>query len=90
MFDSISKYLRVVSVQKFSGKVLEMEFLKYVIRSAPRMLRITIKCDKCCTTEETSAAVSLLSLPRASMDVSVVLETAGNRYSACLPSVCLT
>lgn len=81
VFDSISKYLRVVSVQKFSGKVLEMEFLKYVIRSAPRMLRITIKCDKCCTTEETTAAVSLLSLPRASVDVSVVLEIPGNRKS---------
>lgn len=67
--------LRAVTIQNFRGEVLEMKFVEYLITRAPRMRRVTVKCADNCTNEEITATQSLLSFPRRSMNVSVVIES---------------
>ncbi|KAL2496574.1 putative F-box protein [Forsythia ovata] len=70
IFESIVNNLSVVCIQQFAGKELEMGFAKYIITRAPKMKSIIIECVNNCTTD----ALSLLNLPRASMDLSLVLK----------------
>ncbi|KAL8127299.1 uncharacterized protein LOC141721303 [Apium graveolens] len=74
-FDCISNCLRAVSIQNFRGEVLEMEFVRYVITRAQRMRRVTVRCADDCTAEEVTATRNLLSFPKSSMDVSVIIES---------------
>ncbi|KAL8127296.1 uncharacterized protein LOC141721301 [Apium graveolens] len=73
-FDCISNCLRAVSIQNFRGEVLEMEFVRYVITRAQRMRRVTVRCADDCTAEEVTATRNLLSFPKSSMDVLVIIE----------------
>ncbi|KAK1391843.1 hypothetical protein POM88_010899 [Heracleum sosnowskyi] len=72
-FDCISNCLRAVSIQNFRGKVLEMEFVRYVITRAQSMHQVTVRCAADCTAEELTATRNLLSFPKSSMDISVVI-----------------
>ncbi|KAK1391840.1 hypothetical protein POM88_010896 [Heracleum sosnowskyi] len=73
IFHCISNCLRTVSVQNFRGEVLEMEFVRYVITRAQRMHQVTVRCADDCTAEEVTATRNLLSFPKSSMDISVVI-----------------
>lgn len=69
-FFSIEKNLNAVWVKRFGGREIEMEFAKYIITRAPKMKSMIIECVDNCTAD----ALSLLNLPRASKDLSLVLK----------------
>ncbi|KAK2992118.1 hypothetical protein RJ640_006420 [Escallonia rubra] len=76
----MSNSLRRVYIWGFGGKELEICFAKYLITRAQRLDRIAIQFDDNCTRDEATSSRSLLSVPRASMHVSIVFKP-GSRYA---------
>ncbi|KAK9269715.1 hypothetical protein L1049_001493 [Liquidambar formosana] len=81
LYDSISHKLRVVWIIGFRGKEREIRFVSYLISKAPMMETLVISCDDVWSREGAIATKGLLSLPRASLDVSIVLRP-GKNYVA--------
>ncbi|KAF8410979.1 hypothetical protein HHK36_003517 [Tetracentron sinense] len=74
LFDSLSHHLRRVWIRGFRGHLHEMEFVKHLITKAPMIKRIMIQCHDKCSRDRAIATMDLLSIPRASIDVSIVLK----------------
>lgn len=72
--DSISHNLRFTSIKGYTGNFQEAEFVKHLITRATVMERIIIHFDDSSTKEDAIAAFDLLSLPKASINVSIVLK----------------
>ncbi|GKV04181.1 hypothetical protein SLEP1_g16376 [Rubroshorea leprosula] len=72
--DCITHSLRVVSVKGFEGKEREMEFAEHIITKATMLERITICCADSCSRNGAIAAMGLLSLPRSSINVKIMLK----------------
>ncbi|KAE9457960.1 hypothetical protein C3L33_10138, partial [Rhododendron williamsianum] len=80
-FDSISRQLRVVRIIGFRGKDLEISFVSYLIINATVMDELVIQCNNDCSRAGAIATMGLLSVPRASIDVRIVLKP-GDDYLA--------
>ncbi|XP_058217594.1 cytochrome P450 72A397-like [Rhododendron vialii] len=80
-FDSISCQLRVVRIIGFRGKDLEISFVSYLIINATVLDELVIQCNDDCSRAGAIATRGLLSVPRASIDVRIVLKP-GNDYLA--------
>ncbi|KAB1995708.1 hypothetical protein ES319_D13G178600v1 [Gossypium barbadense] len=72
--DCITRTLTEVTVKGFKGKEREMEFVRHLITKATVMERINIWCSDRCSRQGAEAAYGLLSLPRSSIHVSIVLK----------------
>ena len=72
--DCITHTLSQVSIKGFEGKERELEFVRHLITKATVMKRINICCNDSCTREGAEASLRLLSLPRSSINVSIVLN----------------
>ncbi|MBA0699612.1 hypothetical protein Goari_001227, partial [Gossypium aridum] len=72
--DCITRTLTEVTVKGFKGKEREMEFVRHLITNATVMERINIWCSDRCSRQGAEAAYGLLSLPRSSIHVSIVLK----------------
>lgn len=73
-FDSISQQLRVIRIIGFRGKDLEISFVSYLIVNATGMDELVIQCNNDCSRAGAIATMGLLSVPRASIDVRIVLK----------------
>ncbi|TYG87015.1 hypothetical protein ES288_A13G179100v1 [Gossypium darwinii] len=72
--DCITRTLTEVTIKGFKGKEREMEFVRHLITKATVMERINIWCSNRCSRQGAEAAYGLLSLPRSSIHVSIVLK----------------
>ncbi|KAH7859813.1 hypothetical protein Vadar_005782 [Vaccinium darrowii] len=79
--DSVTHQLRVIRIIGFRGKDLETSFASHLIRYATVMEELVIQCDDNCSREGAIATMGLLSLPRASINVRIVLKP-GKAYVA--------
>lgn len=73
LYACISYCLEEVWIRGFLGKEQEIRFVSYLIRSAGVMKKIVIHCDDECCIKGAIATKGLLSLPRGSANVSIVL-----------------
>ncbi|KAL1059662.1 hypothetical protein V6Z11_1Z018900 [Gossypium hirsutum] len=72
--DCITFTLKQVSIKGFKGKDGEMEFPRHLITKGAKLKRIEIWCNDDCSREGGEATLGLLSLPRSSIDVSILLK----------------
>ncbi|TYJ39347.1 hypothetical protein E1A91_A04G063600v1, partial [Gossypium mustelinum] len=72
--DCITFTLKQVSIKGFKGKDGEMEFPRHLITKGAKLKRIEIWCNHDCSREGGEATLGLLSLPRSSIDVSILLK----------------
>ncbi|XP_022718065.1 putative F-box protein At1g67390 [Durio zibethinus] len=72
--DCITRNLSVASIKGFKGKERELEFVRHLITKATVMKKINICCSDSCSREGAEATLRLLSLPRSSINVSIVLQ----------------
>ncbi|KAH1063701.1 hypothetical protein J1N35_028689 [Gossypium stocksii] len=72
--DCITFTLKRVSLKGFKGKDGEMEFPRHLITKGAKLKRIEIWCNHDCSIEGGKATLGLLSLPRSSIDVSILLK----------------
>ncbi|XP_059663965.1 F-box protein At1g80960-like [Cornus florida] len=72
--DSITYHLRVLWIKGFTGKETEMRFVSHLIKNATRLEKAVIQCDDECSLEGAVTMMSLLWLPKASMDAPVILK----------------
>ncbi|GAV60865.1 F-box domain-containing protein/FBD domain-containing protein, partial [Cephalotus follicularis] len=79
--DCITHRLRQVSMREFKGNEGERKFVGHLIKRATMLERITIYCDDKCSKEGAIATMGLLSLPRSSIDVKIILKP-GKEYEA--------
>ncbi|KAJ7981939.1 F-box protein [Quillaja saponaria] len=78
--DCVTHKLKSVCIRGFEWKKQELEFVKYLITGATLMERLTIICASGCSSEIVTATRDLLSLPRASIAVSIEVKT-GSKIS---------
>ena len=71
MYNCINHKLRFAKIRGFTGKEQEVKFAKHLITRATMMEKITIICNSSIVEE----ATSLLSLPRASVYLSIILKS---------------
>lgn len=74
MYNCISHKLKFVTVKGFKGKEQEVQFLKHLITRAHVMEKINIICDP----RKVDEALDLLSLPRASVNLSIIVKPKNN------------
>lgn len=79
--ECINNQLKTLCIRGYTGKALEVEFVKYIITNAETMKRITIWFVDNCTWEEAIATLCLLSFPKASATLSITLKP-GKEYLA--------
>ncbi|XVF04453.1 hypothetical protein REPUB_Repub05bG0084400 [Reevesia pubescens] len=72
--DCITHTLSIVTIKGFEGKERELEFVRHLITKATVMKRINICCKDSCSRDGAEATLRLLSLPRSSINVSIVLK----------------
>ncbi|KAJ1388089.1 F-box-like domain superfamily [Sesbania bispinosa] len=65
---------KTLYLKGFTGKEFEVEFVKYIITNAGAMERITIWFADVCLWDEVIATVCLLSYPKASTNLSIILK----------------
>jgi hypothetical protein len=70
---TITQKLKFVTIRGFKGKEKEVEFAKFLITRATMLKRINIICC-----DSIGAAENLLSLPRASHNLSINLKCNAN------------
>ncbi|OMO74628.1 hypothetical protein CCACVL1_16567, partial [Corchorus capsularis] len=80
--DCITHTLKVVTIKGFEGREREVEFVRHLIKNACAMKRIDIWCNNSCSRKGAEATLGLLSLPRSSIDVSIVLKPGPGLRSA--------
>ncbi|XP_040966887.1 putative F-box protein At1g67390 isoform X3 [Gossypium hirsutum] len=76
--DCITFTLRHVSIKGFNGKDGEMEFPRHLITKCAKLERLEIWCNHDWSSEGGKATLGLLSLPRSSIDVSILLKPPPN------------
>ncbi|KAG4149452.1 hypothetical protein ERO13_D05G336280v2 [Gossypium hirsutum] len=76
--DCITFTLRQVSIKGFNGKDGEMEFPRRLITKGAKLERLEIWCNHDWSSEGGKATLGLLSLPRSSIDVSILLKPPPN------------
>ncbi|TYI84606.1 hypothetical protein E1A91_D05G376800v1 [Gossypium mustelinum] len=76
--DCITFTLRQVSIKGFNGKDGEMEFPRHLITKGDKLERLEIWCNHDWSSEGGKATLGLLSLPRSSIDVSILLKPPPN------------
>ncbi|KAG4149451.1 hypothetical protein ERO13_D05G336240v2 [Gossypium hirsutum] len=76
--DCITFTLRQVSIKGFNGKDGEMEFPRHLITKGAKLERLEIWCNHDWSSEGGKATLGLLSLPRSSIDVSILLKPPPN------------
>ncbi|MBA0776397.1 hypothetical protein Gotri_011397 [Gossypium trilobum] len=76
--DCITFTLRQVSIKGFNGKDGEMEFPRHLITKCAKLERLEIWCNHDWSSEGGKATLGLLSLPRSSIDVSILLKPPPN------------
>ncbi|XP_019462876.1 PREDICTED: uncharacterized protein LOC109361795 [Lupinus angustifolius] len=69
----VHQKLKFVYIKAFKGNELEMEFVKYLIAKATMMKKVTIFCNTL-----TEDAENLLSLPKASTNLSINFKVGAN------------
>ncbi|XP_042520400.1 uncharacterized protein LOC122093914 [Macadamia integrifolia] len=75
IFDCVLHHLTRVKLKGFRGDVLEMEFASFLITKATKLKSITFQChDYQFSRQEAAITMALLSLPRASLDVSIIID----------------
>lgn len=72
--DWISKGMKTICIKGFKGKALELKFVKYVITRAIMIEKIILCFDYDNTREGTTAPTTLLSLVKASTNVSITFK----------------
>ncbi|KAJ1403665.1 F-box-like domain superfamily [Sesbania bispinosa] len=77
--ECINHQLKTLHIKGFTGKEFEVEFVKYIITNAEAMERITVWFADVCFWEEVIATVCLLSYPKASANLSIILKP-GTKY----------
>ncbi|KAJ1378493.1 Leucine-rich repeat domain superfamily [Sesbania bispinosa] len=70
MYNCINHKLKFVTVKGFTGKEQEVKFVKHLITRATMMKKITVFCNSSVMDE----AANLLSLPRASVYLSIIFK----------------
>lgn len=69
--------LKTVTMNRFRGEPLELDFANHLIKKALKLQRMIICCDKHCSELHTLATRSLLL--RASFQLNIVIESAQSR-----------
>ncbi|KAJ1435128.1 Leucine-rich repeat domain superfamily [Sesbania bispinosa] len=77
--ECIDHQLKTLYIRGFKGKEFEVEFVKYIIMNAGAMKRITIQFADNCLWDEVIATICLLSYPKASANLSIILKP-GTEY----------
>ncbi|KAJ1410203.1 Leucine-rich repeat domain superfamily [Sesbania bispinosa] len=77
--ESINHQLKTLYLKGFTGKEFEVEFVKYIITNAGAMEWITIWFVDVCLWDEVIATVCLLSYPKASTNLFIILKP-GKKY----------
>ncbi|KAJ1427435.1 F-box-like domain superfamily [Sesbania bispinosa] len=78
--ECINHKLKTLYIREFTGKELEVEFVKYIITNAGTMKRIFIWFADDCLWVEVVATLCLLSYPKASANLSITLKP-GMKYN---------
>ncbi|XP_077227583.1 F-box/FBD/LRR-repeat protein At1g13570-like [Tasmannia lanceolata] len=79
--DCVAFHLKIVRLRGFRGEYIQLEFARYLITNATMLKKMIIWCHDDCSKRGAEATRGLLSAPRASLDVHIVLEP-GPRYLA--------
>ncbi|KAJ1378962.1 F-box-like domain superfamily [Sesbania bispinosa] len=77
--ECINHQLKTLYLKGFTGKEFEVEFVKYIITNAGAMERITIWFVDVCLWDEVITTMCLLSYPKASTNLSIILKP-GKKY----------
>ncbi|MCD7468597.1 hypothetical protein HAX54_006961 [Datura stramonium] len=72
--DSFTHHLRFVKIRGFTGEEREIRLVNHVIRNASVLEKLVIQCSDFVSTQGAAATLRLLSVPRASINVSIVLN----------------
>ncbi|XP_016484993.1 F-box/LRR-repeat protein At3g26922-like [Nicotiana tabacum] len=76
--DSFTHHLRLVRIRGFTGKEREIRLVTHMIKNACMLEKLEIQCSDGCSTQGAAATQGLLLLPRASINVSIVLNMPGD------------
>ncbi|PHT69644.1 hypothetical protein T459_24748 [Capsicum annuum] len=71
--DCFTHHLRFVTIRRFTGHVREIRLINHVIKNAAVLKKLVIHCSNSISTQGAAATMGLLLVPRASIDVSIVL-----------------
>ncbi|KAJ7948840.1 F-box domain-containing protein/FBD domain-containing protein [Quillaja saponaria] len=80
-YDCVTHKLEFVCIIGFSGQVQEMEFAKHLITRGTKIKKLTIFFDDKCSFEGENTGLSLLSVPRASLDICIEFKPGKERAS---------
>ncbi|PHU04170.1 hypothetical protein BC332_24992 [Capsicum chinense] len=79
--DCFTHNLRFVTIRRFTGHVCEIRLINHVIKNAAVLKKLVIHCSNSISTQGAAATMGLLLVPRASIDVSIVLMNTPLRRS---------
>lgn len=74
LYDCMFHSLKVVLIKGFLGKEREIRFVNFLISYSWVMEKIVLVCDEACSLEGALATERLLSVPRASTNLSLILR----------------
>ncbi|OIS99006.1 hypothetical protein A4A49_62643, partial [Nicotiana attenuata] len=74
LVDCLTHHLRLVRISGFTGKEREIRLVINIIKNASVLQKLEIQCSDGCLTLGAAATLGLLSVPRASVNVSIVLN----------------
>ncbi|KAK4344591.1 hypothetical protein RND71_034767 [Anisodus tanguticus] len=76
--NSFTHHLRFMRIRGFTGTEREIRLITHVIKYASVLEKLVIQCSDFVSTQGAAATMGLLSVPRASINVSIVLNMPGN------------